>query len=828
MSAPRAAGGSRVGIVVVSHSRALAEAAVGLAAEVVSGRPARTAVAAGLDESTFGTDAVRIAAAVEEVDDGDGVVVLMDVGSAVLSAELALELLPDDVRERVVLSPAPLVEGLLVASVVAAGGADRAEVAAEARAALLAKDTHLGTAPDGEPAPAADGRLTGSFVVANPHGLHARPAARLVGEVRRLDADVTVRNLTTGAGPVPAGSLSRVATLGALRGHEVEVAAAGPEAREAVDRVLALAARAFDEAPDPDGERPDPAPSAGPLPASPGIAIGPAVRLRAVPVPVDERPAGPPEHEERRLADALAAVRRDVRRTRDRTGPGQAGVFDAHLLLLDDAELTGAARAGTDAGTSAAGAWARAVTALEAQWAALPDPYLRARAADVRAVGDQVLRVLAGQAPVHDVDVDGVLVAEDLTPALAGALDPGRVLGVVLSGSSPTAHAVILVRALGIPAVVAAGPGLLDVPDGTPLVVDGTEGRVLVDPPAAVAEEYRTRRRELADRRARDAAEAPREAVTRDGRRVAVSANVGSVTDARAAAAAGADGVGLLRTEVLFLDRDRPPTAEEQEREYAAVLDALAGRPVTVRTLDVGGDKPLRYWPQAAEANPFLGVRGLRLSLTRPDLLRTQLAAVCRAARHGPVRLMVPMVTVVEEVLAVRRLLTEAAAPGPVPDGLRVGVMVEVPAVALNIEAFLPHVDFLSIGTNDLTQYTLAAERGSPALAALADPLDPAVLRLVGETASRAAGRVPVSVCGEAAADPAAVPVLVGLGVRELSVAPSAVPTVKAAVRRLDSGACAELARRCLAAAGAAEVRALVRAAVADGPGVRSRPAPDA
>jgi phosphocarrier protein FPr len=259
---------------------------------------------------------------------------------------------------------------------------------------------------------------------------------------------------------------------------------------------------------------------------------------------------------------------------------------------------------------------------------------------------------------------------------------------------------------------------------------------------------------------------------------------------------------------------------EEQERAYLAVLDALAGRPVTIRTLDVGGDKPLRYLPQAAEANPFLGVRGVRLSLTRPDLLRTQLAAVCRVARRRPVAVMVPMVSVVEEVLAVRRLLAEAA-PDPVPAGLRVGVMVEVPAVALNVEAFLPHVDFLSIGTNDLTQYTLAAERGHPALAALADPLDPAVLRLVGETASRAAGRATVSVCGEVAADPLAVPVLVGLGVQELSVAPSAVAGTKAAVRRLDSGVCVELARRCLAAAGAAEVRALVRSALDDAPADR-------
>ncbi len=828
MSAPAGAEAAGAGIVVVSHSRALAQAAVGLAAEMVHGRPARIAIAAGLDEVTFGTDAVAIAAAVEQVDGEGGVVVLMDLGSAVLSAEMALELLPDDVRDRVDLCPAPLVEGLLVAAVAAAGGAARAEVAAEARSALLAKTAHLAAPPEEEPAAPAEGELTGSFVVANPHGLHARPAARLVAEVRRLDAAVLLRNLTTGAGPVPAGSLSRVATLGALHGHQVEVAATGPQARVAVEEVLALAARSFDEAAGPAqaAEELPAAPGApaspGPLPAAPGIAVGPAVRLTSAPVPVEERPAGPPPAERRRLTEAVARVRRDVEDSRRATGrvagAEQAGIFDAHLLLLDDAELLGAAQADVDAGASAPAAWAEAVGTVAAQWSALPDPYLRARAADVRAVGDQVLRALAGQGAADTPAVDGVLVAEDLTPAQAGALDPRRVLGVVLAGGSPTSHAGILVRSLGIPAVVAAGAGLLQVPDGTPLVVDGGSGRVLVDPAPDVVAEYRTRARRLAEQRARDADESSRDAVTRDGRRVLVSANVGSVADARAAAAAGADGAGLVRTEILFLDRDRPPSEEEQEREYLAVVDALAGRPVTIRTLDVGGDKPLRYLPQAAEANPFLGVRGVRLSLTRPDLLRTQLAAVCRVARHGPVKLMFPMVSVVEELLAVRRLLDEAAAPGPVPPGLAVGVMVEVPAAALNVEAFLPHLDFVSIGTNDLTQYTLAAERGHPALAALADPLDPAVLRLVGEVAARAAGRAAVSVCGEVAADEVAVPVLLGLGVQELSVAPSAVAAVKAAVRRLDSAACVELAQRCLAAGSAAEVRALAGALTAAPP----------
>jgi phosphocarrier protein FPr len=285
------------------------------------------------------------------------------------------------------------------------------------------------------------------------------------------------------------------------------------------------------------------------------------------------------------------------------------------------------------------------------------------------------------------------------------------------------------------------------------------------------------------------------------------------VAEARTAVAAGADGAGLIRTEFLFLDRDHAPSVEEQEREYRAIAEAFDGRPITIRTMDVGGDKPLPYLAQAHEANPFLGQRGLRLSLARPDVLAVQLDAICRVARTAPVNVMFPMVTTVDELLVARRLLHEAAGPGGVPSSVRVGIMVEVPAAALRIATFLPHVDFVSVGTNDLTQYTLAAERGNPSVAALADPLDPAVLRLIATVGRGAAGRATVAVCGEMAADEVAVPVLLGLGVTELSVAPCSIPAVKAAVRRLDLPGCVRLADRCLAAADPAEVRRLVAAA---------------
>ncbi len=810
---------SLVGLVVVSHSRALARAAVALASEMVHDRPVRIAVAAGLDEGTLGTDAVRIKEAIQEVDSPEGVVVLMDLGSAVLSAELALDLLEDpEVRERVILSAAPLVEGLVVAAVAAAGGAGRKEVAAEAHSALMGKAAHLSGPEDtsrGALHAGEDADVVATFTVLNVHGLHARPAARLVAEMRGLDAQVRLRNLTTGAGPVPASSLSRVATLAALHGHQVEILASGPQASEAIDHLLALGARNFDEpldAPQPTVS----AQNAGPLPASPGIGIGPVRKLSFADAATDRVPAGNPATEWRRLVEAMADVRREIERVRAvavrEVGPQEARIFDAHQMLLGDAELLADVKQRVSSGAPAVTAWVDALAVVEKQWSELPDPYLRARAEDVRAVGAQMLAALTG-APSATMTGAGILIARELTPAQAADLDGDAVQGIVLAYGSPSSHAAILARARGIPAVVAAGPGVLGLPEGTTTVIDGTTGDLIVDPPAATLADYRRRAADIAEQENEQRAAATELAITIDGTRIEVAANVGSSADAGTAATGGADGAGLVRTEFLFLNRDHAPDIQEQVAEYLAIADALSGRRVTLRTLDVGGDKPLTYLPMPGEENPFLGHRGIRLSLDRPELLRDQLVAVCQVARKAPTSVMFPMVTTVSELRDARRLLTEAAGPDGLPDGLRVGMMVEVPAAALKIATFLPYLDFISIGTNDLTQYTLAAERGNAAVAALSDALDPGVLELIRYVCEAASGRVQVAVCGEAAADPIAIPVLLGLGVRELSVSPHAVAIVKARVRVLDLARCTSLAEAALEADDAAAVRQLVSSA---------------
>ncbi|PZS34181.1 MAG: phosphoenolpyruvate--protein phosphotransferase [Pseudonocardiales bacterium] len=819
-----------VGIVVVSHSRCLADAAVALATEMVRGRDARIAVAAGLDAQTLGTDAVQIQQAIEQVDGPAGVVVLMDLGSAVLSAELAIDLLGDPTaRDRVVLCPGPLVEGLVVAVVAASGGADRHEVAAEAASALMGKQSHLVPAGAGagagagaaEPTEDEPAEVVGVFTVANAHGLHARPAARLVGEVRTLDAQVRLRNRTTGAGPVAASSLTKVATLGAQQGHQVEVSASGTQARRALEHVLALAARRFDEVDPPAPTAPDaagvgggrPAPACA-QPASPGIAIGPVLAVRAAPPLVPDEAPATAAVEWRRLGEAVAAPRREVQRLRAaavrEVGETEAAIFDAHLMLLDDPDLLAEVRRGVDAGQGAPAAWDRAVVAVERDLAALSDPYLRARAADVRAVGDQVLRAMTGQ-PADAVQGEGILVARDLTPATAAGLRRDRIRGIVLALGSPTSHAAILARSRGIPTVVGAGPDALAIPAGTTLVVDGGTGEIVVDPAPAVLADYRERARRQERQAAEQLAAATRPARTRDDVDVLVSANLGSVADARAAQASGADAAGLVRTEFLFFNRDRAPDVDEQEAEYRAIAEAMGGRRITIRTLDAGGDKPVPYLRMPAEANPFLGVRGIRLTLKHPALLHDQLVAICRVARETPVSVLFPMVSGPRELLAARTALAAAAADaGGMPAGLEVGIMVEVPAAALKIESLLPHVDFLSVGTNDLTQYALAADRGNAAVGTLLDPLDPGVLALVDLVCCAARDRVPVAVCGEVAADETAIPLLLGLGVADLSVSPYAVPAIKSRVREFDLGACQLLARAALGLADADEVRAAI------------------
>lgn len=551
------------------------------------------------------------------------------------------------------------------------------------------------------------------------------------------------------------------------------------------------------------------------VPASPGLAVGRVVRVRHAEVPVSDT-GGSPDEERQRLDGARARARLQLQALRARfardTDPGKASIFVAHEALVDDPALLDIAADAMASGRSAAFAWRQAVDTHATRLAALPDERVAARAHDVRDVGRRVLELLTGtETSARTCPERTVLLAEDLSPSDVATLDPARVRGFCTVGGGATSHVAILARSLEIPAVVGIDPRALDLPDGTLVALDGTRGTLSRDPsPDDVAAlEQRLARRRARRQAAIAAADEP--AVTRDGRRLAILANVSDVAEAGEVRPRGGEGVGLLRSEFLFLDRATPPAENEQFEVYAEVARALGpDQPLVIRTLDVGGDKPLAYLTMPREANPFLGQRGIRLQLGRPGLLREQLRAILRAGRVGRVRVMFPMVATMVEWRIVRTVLGEEQARLGVPP-IPAGIMVEVPAAALLAEPFAAEVDFFSIGTNDLAQYTLAMDRGHPGLAPQVDGLDPAVLHLVARTVA-AAGRHGrrVAVCGDLASDPQAVPVLVGLGVHELSVSVPAIPVVKAQVRALDYARCCSLAERALACGLAAEVRALV------------------
>jgi multiphosphoryl transfer protein len=813
-----------VGLVIVSHSAALAQGVVELAREMGGGEIAIEA-AGGIEDGALGTDAGRVHEAVERVRSPDGVLVLMDLGSALMSAEMAAEMADPD-GGPILLSEAPLVEGAVAAAARARGGASLEEVAREARGALAMKSAQLG---GDEPEP---GTLTPAddegealelrLRVDAQLGLHARPAARFVGALSGLDASVAVTNETGGRGPADGRSLTGLATLAVRQGDEIVVRASGEGAADALAALRALAADNFGDPPE-ELDGPGPAPGGGDetgevdasgsppergarlqgVPASAGIAIGPARRLRPQEPPVEEGPGGTPAEERARLEAARAAVRDELEDVRAsvtaRGGAAEADIFTAHALLLDDAAITEPALRMIGEGAPAGKAWREATREAAAAFRALDDAYLRERAVDVEDVASRVLARLAGVTSGAALEAPGIVVADELTPREAAGLDPADAWAIATARGGATAHAAILARALGIPAVVGLGGALRAIGEGTPLVVDGETGVVEVDPDAAAIAEHE-RRREAAEAERRVAlARAAEPGSLSDGRRVEVFANVASPAEARLAVAQGAEGIGLLRTEFLFLDRPAPPTEEEQADVLREIGRALDGRPVVVRTLDTGADKPLPFLRQDPEANPFLGRRGIRLSLSSPDLLRTQLRAILRVAAEHPLKVMFPMVATLEELRAARALLDEARADLGSRAELELGVMVEVPALALQAAQFAREVDFFSIGTNDLAQYVMAADRGNAALAdLLTGSLAPVLALVAAVTAAGAEHGRWVGVCGELAGDPRAAVLLAGLGVRELSMAGSRIPAVKAALREVDWAAAESAARGAL------------------------------
>lgn len=829
-----------VGMVIVSHSRALAESLRDLVRQVSNAEiPLAIAAGVGPDRSEFGTDATEIMEAIQSVHSPDGVVVLMDLGSAVLSAQMALDLLPPEISSGVRLCEAPVVEGSIAAAVQIGLGSDAQTVCQEARESLLPKKEQLGETSAPPPAAAAippdvaSGTQEAVLTLRNIHGLHARPAARFVQMAASFDAQITVRNETLGKGPVQAKSLNSLATLGAVGGHQIRIQASGKDAHRAIEALSQLVEESFGEAPEETAKPAVRAPAAAEpgleedglpaVPISEGIAIGPLVFFRPPHPEVPQGLTSDPEAAWKHLQAALHSVEQAVREQRSQVarslGKAQADIFDAHLLILEDPDLLDQARRLIfDEKQNEAAAWDAAIRAVKSSYEDLTDLYLRQRAADIGDLGDQVLNALAGKGQGLEkivIEEPSILLSTELTPTQTAALDLEKILGLITIAGGPTSHSAILARAMGIPAVAGADPSLETLSAGSILALDGFRGKIWVRPaPEKLAVLQARRKAWLAERE--DLLKSSREkAVTQDGHAVEVAANVGNLKDTEAALKNGAEGIGLLRTEFLFLTRQTPPDEEEQYQALAAIAQRMGKLPVIVRTLDAGGDKELPYLNLPAEANPFLGVRALRLCFLQPELFKTQLRAILRAGAQGNFRIMFPMVASSEEVTLARKYVEEVhqdlqgqAIEHQWP--IQTGIMVEIPSAAVLSEALARQVDFFSIGTNDLTQYTLAAERGNPALSNLSDAMHPAVLALIQKVvqAAHAQGKW-VGVCGELAGDAAAAPVLVGLGVDELSLNPGGIPRIKSIVRALHYPQAQALAQKVLTAANAAEARKL-------------------
>lgn len=832
-----------IGIVAVSHSARLGEAALELALQMVHDGGVRVKVAAGAGVDAdgvpiLGTDAVAVAAAIDELAaDCDGVLVLMDLGSAVLSAELALELRSSVVPVR--LAPAPFVEGLLAAAVSAAAGGSLDDVASEASAALGAKTGALGveeehaSGPTVPPASDADVQVR-RVRVRNPLGIHARPAALIAKAA--AGADVRLRRLPDGP-DAAAASLTRLLVLGARHGDELELSARGDDATEVLDRLVALFDDGFGEGTDdvrqesrPENdavpttraaEAPPSTPEKGTGPTrefaagsvlrgrgvSPGQVAARVVHL-APPLPEPDPDTVVAEADRDSEVSAIewaaVAVADQLRsRTAQATGETKA-ILDASRLLASDPELVSEATALVRSkGRSAARAvWETAVV-HEKALAALGGR-MAERIADIRDVRDRIIaEILEVDMPgVPERDEPFVLVAPDLAPADTALLAGGACVALVTAQGGPTSHTAIIARSLGLPAVV----GLDDaeaIPAGVMVLVDGDRGTVEVEPAESVI---------ALARASATAVDFDGVGVLAGGQRIPLLANVGGAADAVSAASARAEGVGLFRTEFCFLDRVDAPSIDEQVAAYRGVLAAFPERKVVVRTLDAGSDKPLPFANAESEDNPALGVRGLRIARRRPQLLDGQLAALARAAAEeaAQVEVMAPMVATVDEAAGFAERCRAAGLD-------RVGIMIETPSAALLAAELFEVVDFVSLGTNDLAQYTMAADRLLSDLGDLNDPWQPAVLRLIGIVgdAGSAAGK-PVGVCGEAGGDPELAPVLVGLGVTSLSMAPRSLGRVAARLSAVSPAACRRAAAAALGAPTAAAARAAAAAALAD------------
>ncbi|HEX4547561.1 phosphoenolpyruvate--protein phosphotransferase [Pseudomonas sp.] len=657
--------------------------------------------------------------------------------------------------------------------------------------------------------------VQGQVLVAHRGGLHARPAALIRQTAQGFKSQSQLHFAGKSA---PCNSLIELMGLAIGEQDEVHVSCQGPDAEAALQALLNALATALPDdhhAAAPVSAAPQKRPAeAGVLQgvcAAPGLVGGPLFRLNAISLPAD---AGnhDPLAQQQVLESALNQVRGEINATlaqaKKHRNSDEEAIFAAHLALLEDPALLDAAQQSIEQGTAATHAWSQSIDVQCEVLQHTGSALLAERANDLRDLKQRVLRALLGEAWHYDVPAGAIVAAHELTPSDLLQLSAQGVAGLCMAEGGATSHVAILARGKGLPCLVALGAALLDQPQGQSVVLDADGGRLELTPNSERMAEVQQAQIDRQQRRDAQQANAHLPAETRNGVAIEVVANVASSHEAADAFANGADGVGLLRTEFLFVDRQTAPDIEEQRAAYQAVLDAMGEHSVIIRTIDVGGDKQLDYLPLPAEANPVLGLRGIRLAQARPEILDQQLRALLQVSPLRRCRILLPMVTEVDELLHIRQRVDALCLELNISQRPEIGVMIEVPAAALQAEQLAEHADFLSIGTNDLSQYTLAMDRDHAGLAARVDALHPALLRLIAMTCAGAAVHKRwVGVCGALASDPLATPVLIGLGVTELSVSPVQIGEIKDRVRQLHEAECQRLSLDLLKLNSAAAVR---------------------
>ncbi|MEN0047137.1 MAG: phosphoenolpyruvate--protein phosphotransferase [Bacteroidota bacterium] len=803
-----------ISIVLVSHSRKLAEGVKELALQMSQHKVKLEAVGGIETEGKIdiGTDPEAILKAISKLGKEGEVLVLMDIGSAIMSAELAKEMLLPEIEEKVYLCEAPLVEGAIAACTQAMIGASIESVIAEAKNALIGKTSLL--TPREQVAQPRSELLSETTVyesfdllVPNILGLHARPAVRLVEIVSRFEVNATVS--TSKENFVSAKSISQIGTLGAKQGDTLHFRIAGQDSE-----LLITALKKFQKDNFGDSKRDEQAAKKSSklavsvvetsdsngviqgIAASRGIAIGKAKVIKNNLPTVIKENVSDSDSEVEKLETALQKVIRQFKATQATLQVAkkeEAQIFEFHILFLEDRGfLQKVIQSIQSEKINAAYAWKENMEQIKQQYLKMNTTYLQERIADITEIGNKVLLELIGFKQ-EDIQPEkpSILVIEELGPAQTINLDKSKVLGIVTAKGGDTSHSAILSRSLGIPAIVGIGNAIDRIQNGEEVAIDGTIGTIWIGNQQVETLQRIREQKKLETQRAQQLLiKAQEPAITKNYKQISILANVSSPEEAKLAYQNGAEGIGLYRTEFLYMNRNEAPSETEQYEVYRSVAANMQGYPVTIRTLDVGGDKPIPYLKIPEEKNPFLGLRGARYCLQNTDLFKTQLRAICRVSAESPVRVMFPMIGVLEEVMAAKEILKEVQIELkkeqiPFNPEMPVGIMIEIPSIVFLLDNLSKELDFLSIGTNDLTQYLLATDRENETVAKYRSALHPTVLRALQYILANS--EIEVGMCGELAGNPLATNLLLAFGLEKFSMNSPVIPSIKEIIRHFDS-----------------------------------------